>query len=172
MTKKSNPADLNNTTNKQIMNANEHRLNQLNPILDELDITLPEYLDIPDGMCTYCSVRPSNTTDEVVPCMYGGRFRFNGPHLNKVPSCTSCNQSKNNRVGDLLFNWIRDGTKQCDSRIPVENRERIIEWYHTLSDMEYIRTYNPVILRQVRRISAENENYFAVVMGRADTVII
>jgi hypothetical protein len=157
------------------MDANEHRLNQLNPILDFPYIdTLPEFLGIPDGMCTYCNVNPGTTTDEVVPCMYGGRFSSDDPHLNKVPSCNSCNQSKGNKVGDLLFNWIRNGIKKGDSniRIPAEHHEKMIEWYQILSEMEYIRTDNPVILDQIRRISDENKNYFAVAMDRADTEVI
>ena len=155
------------------MNANEHRLNQLNPIPDFPYIdTLPEFLDIPDGMCTYCNVRSSTTTDEVVPCMYGGRFSFDGPHLNKVPSCNSCNQSKRNNVGDQLFNWIRNGTKKYPSRIPEGNREKMIEWYETVSEFEYIRTYNPVILDQIRRISTDNVHHYAETKDRANTVII
>lgn len=149
-TKVSHPADLNNTLDKNIMSANEDKLSEIPDNIQRLT----EYLNIDPGYCTYCTQHLDRITiDEIIPCMYGGRYRDEGPlHINMTESCNTCNRSKNNIIGDNFKRWINEGPNSGNNRgisyIPSENRTRLIEWYDR--NTVYLRTDNSVILSRIK----------------------
>lgn len=51
-----------------------------------------------DGLCAYCTVRPADTVDHVIPLARGGRNTIG----NILPACRPCNSRKSSK---LLIEW-------------------------------------------------------------------
>tara|TARA_Y100000590_G_C15574034_1_gene959719 strand:- start:237 stop:1151 length:915 start_codon:yes stop_codon:yes gene_type:complete len=150
--KESHPADLNNTFDKYIMDAIEKFLPQ---VPDDIQ-TLPEFLKIESDHCPYCN-KPCEkfTMDEIIPCMYAGRYSLDGKNINMIKVCMPCNRSKGNKIDNKLRKWIKEGPVNGESRIPVENQDKIIAWLEI--NNRYLRSDNPIILSRIEEMHSENK---------------
>lgn len=150
-TKLTKSADINNGRDKIIMGTHEKDFIKIPSQCH----TLERHLDIPENHCVYCGEYYDNlTTDEIVPCKDGGRYSFNGKHLNMVQCCNNCNGSKGGRTGDALFKWIDEGPKtgknKGESRVPEEKRKRMKTWIKQKTDKGYLKTTDPDILSRIK----------------------
>ena len=149
--KESHPADLNNTTDKYIMDANEKFLPQVPDDIPKLS----EFLNIESNHCPYCNKPCENfTMDEIIPCMYAGRYSCDGGILNMIKVCIPCNNSKGNKISDKLRKWIKEGPANGESRIPVENQDKIIAWLELYK--RYLCTDNPIISSKIKEMHEEH----------------
>lgn len=70
-------------------------------------------LDMFDGLCAYCRLRPASTWDHIIPISRGGETVPG----NIVPACASCNASKGNRN---VARWVRKkGFTEIDGLMDV-----------------------------------------------------
>ena len=152
--KESHPADLNNTTDKYIMECNDDRLPQVPDNVPRLE----KYLNIKKGNCPYCD-QPCEkfTMDEIVPCKDGGRYSLD-KNLNMIEVCNTCNRSKGGKSGIGLEKWIREGPNKGESKIPKGNQEKMIQWIN--ENRKYICTDNPIVIETIKTFHNENKSFF------------
>jgi hypothetical protein len=97
--------------------------------------------------CIYCLTRKIGSTgDEFRPSSQRGRYNI----VNCVPCCGFCNSSKQDKCGSNLIKWIKES-----SQIPIEQQEKIINWYQenemyliietSTFDNVYDKTYGEMI---------------------------
>ena len=103
--KKSHPADLNNSICKEVMKHNEPNLINTDNIPE-----LHTILCLTEKQCVYCTkdIDGNVSVDEIIPCgniKNPGRFN----DINCVNSCSKCNMSKGDFEGKELEYWIRYG---------------------------------------------------------------
>ena len=149
-TKKTGPSDICNSADKVIMQTMEKHL----PKIPVDSVSLSQHLNISDEHCTYCTLalpprggnrKGNGTTDEIIPCKNGGRYSI----LNTVPSCNHCNQSKSDRFGPDLVEWINNGPKTTGkSLVPLKNRMKMINWIEV--NNEYLKTDDPKIIKKIK----------------------
>ena len=148
-------ADLNNTSDKKIMGAFEDT-NLVTRIPTNIE-HLYECLDIEENKCVYCG-NDGNSTDEIIPCMFRGRYNPNGGHINMVNSCSRCNSSKSNKRLSNFIDWInKGGHSNKDLCIPILNRKKIIDWY--IENHKYLQADNPIIIDTIEKSHRENMEY-------------
>ena len=103
----------------------DHRNAILKDWAERLEYTIepkvPEDYTSPfdESKCIYClSSNIGSTGDEFRPSTQLGRQN----KINCVPCCGTCNSSKQDKCGSALIKWIKN-------KSPVEQQEKIIEWY-------------------------------------------
>ena len=165
--KESHPADLNNSMDKYIMGINEENLPK---VPDDIP-TLREYLNTEENHCPYCN-KPCDkfAMDEIIPCMFGGRYKKDGGILNMIEVCIPCNCSKGNKIGDKLIKWIKNGPVLGESRIPIENQEKFIAWLEKYQ--QYLCSDDPIIRSKIEEMHSENKLFFEIQKQKALTPCI
>ena len=153
-TKKTGPSDICNSADKVIMQTMEKHL----PKIPVDSVSLSQHLNISDEHCTYCTLalpprggnrKGNGTTDEIIPCKNGGRYSI----LNTVPSCNHCNQSKSDRFGPDLVEWINNGPKITGkSLVPLKNHMKMINWIEMNTKNGYLKTDDPKITKKRKNV--------------------
>ena len=76
--------------------------------------------------CTFClSDKIGPTGDEFRPSSQRGRIN----KVNCISCCGRCNQSKQDKCGSKLIEWIKEKNLISRTPIPIEQQEKIINWY-------------------------------------------
>ena len=91
-------------------------------------------LGIDPDICMYCNNNPKKDNDHLIPqCCTRKSIYGQNNNLNRVPSCSKCNEKKSGKVNDEFKFWLKDYCKWSQNKI-----DNLFNWINKNKDNLFI----------------------------------